>query len=278
MKDIFNCDCSKLLQKKLFLFDMDGTIYEDNRVFKGTHELLKLISEIGGKYIFITNNSSKSVDDYVKKLISLHIEVDKSNFYTSSQATVAFLKKEYPNAKVYCQGTNSLLEELVKNGISVTNKCENVDLVLVGFDTEMTYEKLKNTCKILSIQDVPFIATNIDLKCPVDFGFIPDCGSICKMIEIATGRVPRYIGKPSPLMVESILKLLNYKKSETVIVGDRLYTDISTGINSNVDTVCVLTGEATISEIENGNIKPTFTFNSVLDIFNCLKEKNKSTK
>lgn len=270
--DFFGKNASELKNKKLFLFDMDGTIYEENNVFDGTHQLLDYIVESGGKYVFITNNSSKSVNDYITKVNGLGIKADKDNFFTSAQATVRYLKKRYEKPYVYCQGTKSLLTELSNEGIKVTSDVEaGVDAIVVGFDTELSSEKLRKTCQILSENEIPFIATNPDLRCPVSFGFIPDCGSICKMIIAATDKEPTYIGKPEPVMVDFVREKFGFSKEETVVIGDRLYTDIATGLNAGVTAICVLTGEATPSDIKNGEIKPNYTFESVKNIWEILE-------
>lgn len=270
--DVFGKNPSDLMNKKLFLFDMDGTIYEEETVFDGTKDLLQIIKEMGGEYVFITNNSSKSVVDYIEKVNRLGIEANKDNFFTSAQATILYLQKNYPNKKVYCQGTKSLIQELKKSGINTTEEVENdVDIVLVGFDTEFTSAKLRKTCELLQ-RDIPYIATNPDLRCPVNFGFIPDCGAICGAIEAATHKKPIYIGKPEPIMVDIVREKYGYSTDETVVIGDRLYTDIATGLNAGVTAVCVLTGEAKKEDIENGDIKPYLTFNSVKDMFWVLAQ------
>lgn len=273
MNDVFGKDATELIEKKLWLFDMDGTIYEEETVFDGTLELLKTIVDRGGRYVFITNNSSKSVVDYVKKVNCLGIIADVDNFFTSAQATILYLKQNYPSAKVYCQGTKSLVKELEDAKIDVTEQVEPVDVVLVGFDMELTTGKLRNTCEILSTQNVAYIATNPDWVCPVSFGFIPDCGSICGMIKNATSKWPTFIGKPEPTMVNIVMEKFGVKAVETVVVGDRLYTDIATGLNAGVTAVCVLTGEATVDEIQKGDIKPTLTFDSIKDIFNTVQSQ-----
>lgn len=266
-----------LSDKKLWLFDMDGTIYEEETLFDGTLELLHEISEAGGRYVFITNNSSKSVADYVKKVNRLGIHANHENFFTSSQATILWLQKNIPDAKVYCQGTRSLIEELTSAGIHITEDVEPVDVVLVGFDTELTTDKLRKTCEILATQDVLYLATNPDLVCPVSFGFIPDCGSICGMIKNATNKLPRYIGKPEPTMVNIVREKYGVDAEATIVVGDRLYTDIATGLNAGVTSICVLTGEATLEEIENGDIKPTLTFDNIREIEKIFR-RTKSTE
>lgn len=271
MKDIFYKDASSLREKKLWLFDMDGTIYEENRVFEGTRELLSEIKRNDGKYVFITNNSSKSVKDYIKKLTLLGIEADEENFFTSTQASILYIKKNFPEALVYVEVTKSCIEELIDAGLNVIEEVnEEASVVLVGFDTELTSEKLRKTCEMLT-KRVDYIATNPDLACPVSFGYIPDCGSICQMIENVTGRKPIYIGKPQPIMVEFVREKFGCPKEQVVVVGDRLYTDIATGKNAGVMSVCVLTGEATEEEIIKGEIKPSLTFCSVKEIWEIIR-------
>jgi HAD superfamily hydrolase (TIGR01457 family) len=269
--DVWGNSTSELRNKKLFLFDMDGTIYEEDTLFDGTNELLETITQIGGRYVFITNNSSKSVEDYIEKIDRLGVKADYSNFFTSSQATALYLEREYKGKKIYCQGTKSFVDELSASGIRITeNVEEDVEVVVVGFDTELTSEKLRKTCKLLQ-RDIPFIATNPDLRCPVNFGFIPDCGAICNMITAATNKKPIYIGKPERTMIDIVRNKFGYRTNETVVVGDRLYTDIASGLNAGVTSVCVLTGEATKEDITKGDIKPTLTLESVKEIWKILR-------
>ena len=274
MIDYFGVEANELKQKKLWLFGMDGTICKDDRIFPGTLELLNWIINCGGHYVFITNNSSKSVADYISKVNDWGIKANALNFFTSTQATILWLKQNMPNARVYCQGTRSFVEELTKAKINITTSVEKVDVVLVGFDTELSSIKIRNTCEILTTQEVKYIATNPDLVCPVSFGFIPDCGAICEMLKHATGKWPMFIGKPESTMVDIVRKKFNYSAHETCVIGDRLYTDIAAGINAGVSTICVLTGEACAIEIQNGNIRPMYTFDTVLEISNSVNESN----
>lgn len=270
LTDLWGNNVADLSKKRLFLFDMDGTIYEEETVFDGTLDLLKLIENIGGRYVFITNNSSKSVADYVKKVNRMGIKGNVENFFTSTQATILYLKNRYPKKRIYCQGTRSFVQELIAAGIDVTEEVEeNVDIVLVGFDTELTSEKMKKTCEILQ-GNKTFIATNPDLRCPMNIGFIPDCGAICNMITAATNKKPIFIGKPEPMMIDCVREKFGCSIDETVVIGDRLYTDILAGINAGVTTICVLTGEATKDEIQSGNINPTFTFQNVRNLWSVL--------
>lgn len=273
MLDYTGKSANKLKEKTLYLLDMDGTIYNENEIFDGTLEFLEEIEKRGGQYVFITNNSSKSVEDYVQKVRAMGIKAEYENFYTSGQATAMYLKKNYPNQAVYCMGTKSLIKELREAGIEVVTEVdERASVVLLGFDTENTSEKIRNTCIMLG-RDVAYLATNPDLVCPVSFGYIPDCGSMSIMLKNATGKEPFFIGKPEPIMVNCVLKKLNCKREDAVIVGDRLYTDIKTGANAQVDTICVLSGEASMEDILQGEVEPTYIFKSVKEIYEGLTEE-----
>ena len=270
--DVFNNSLETLKNKKLFLFDMDGTIYNDDNLFDGALDLFKQIKNNGGNYVFITNNSSKSVKDYIQKLSKMGIEVNYDNFFTSTQASIYYLNNNYPNEKVYCMGTKSFVQELKDSNINVTEEVSNdAKVVLIGYDTELNYDKLRKTCKMLSL-NVDYIATNPDLVCPTEFGFVPDCGSIAQMIFNATKKNPIFIGKPEPTMIELAMEKFGVTKDETIVIGDRLYTDILSGLNAGVLSVCVLTGEATIDDINAGNIKPDLTINNINDIYLYLKK------
>ena len=267
MTDYFGKECSLLHDKKLFLFDMDGTIYLDNDLFEGVPELLNQITENGGRYVFITNNSSKSVNDYVAKLHRLGLtQVDKDNFFTSAQASLALMQAKHKNDLIYLQGTKSFVQGFEGSGLNVTTEYdESAKVVLVGFDPEFTGEKIYNTCKLLTKCEVSYYATNPDWVCPVEFGFIPDCGSMCFSIEKATGKAPVFIGKPQPEMIYAVMEKFGVAKEDTVVIGDRLYTDIASGNNAGVSTICVLSGEVTLEEVEksSGIQKPDFVLESV---------------
>ena len=160
MLDYTRKSANKLKEKTLYLLDMDGTIYSENEIFDGTLEFLEEIEKRGGQYVFITNNSSKSVEDYVQKVRAMGIKAECENFYTSGQATAMYLKENYPNQAVYCMGTKSLIEELREAGIEVVTEVdERASVVLLGFDTENTSEKIRNTCIMLG-RDVAYLATN----------------------------------------------------------------------------------------------------------------------
>ncbi len=262
-----------LKDKKLFLLDMDGTIYEGARLFKCVNEFLAHIEEIGGKYIFITNNSSRSVKDYVVKLSNMGIKVTEDNFFTSSQATALYLNKHLPGKKIYCMGTRSMIAEMEKYGIKITTEPDDdTDCVCVGYDTELTYKKLCDVAYLLQTKkDIPYIATNPDRGCPTEFGLVPDCFAMCEAINYAAGRRPLYIGKPDGFMIDFCVEGSPFKKEETVVIGDRLYTDIASGFNAGVDTICVLSGESTKEDIEKSEIKPTYVYRDIEEILGLLK-------
>ena len=232
--DYFGKDFSCLQQKKLYLLDMDGTIYLDNSLFEGVREFLLGVKQRGARFVFITNNSSRSVFDYVKKLHDLGLDfVCEQDFFTSTQCAKILFKQKFDSALIYAQGTKSFISELKDFGLNITENYDaNAVAVLVGFDNELTSEKLRNTCKMLTKHDVPYYATNPDWVCPVDFGYVPDCGSMCFGIEKATGKAPIYIGKPQPQMIYSVMEKFGVDKKDTVVFGDRLYTNVNV-LNTN---------------------------------------------
>ena len=263
----------KTIQRlKLYLFDMDGTLYLGDRLYEFTKELLGEIRRTGGKYLFMTNNSSKSVADYVKKLEKLGISSTREDFITSSQATAYYLHKHHEGQRLYVCGTESLKEELRMEGFTVTTKLEDVDCIVMGFDTELTFQKLWDVSYLLLTRpDLPYIATNPDLVCPTEFGSVPDCGSVCIGIKNATGREPVVIGKPSPLMPQLAMDRWGYTKEETAVVGDRIYTDIKSGLNAGITGILVLSGETTPEILANSEEKPHLVLEDAGQILQVLK-------
>lgn len=262
-----------LKNKRLFLFDIDGTIAVGNTLYEGSAALLDYIEKIGGKAYYITNNSTKSNADYVAKFKrEFGLDTTEEQFVTSGFMTIRFLKENYAGKKIFVLGTESFIAELRKNDLTVTEKPEDdIACVVVGYDSELTYQKLTNTCQVLSTMDVPFYGTNPDLCCPIDFGFIPDCGAICQMITSSTGKKPIYLGKPAKEVCELCMQLSGFSKEETLVVGDRLYTDIACGINAGVETCVVYTGEATPDEVAGSNYKPDYAFADIKTFFEALK-------
>ena len=261
-----------LRSKKLYLFDMDGTLYLGNRLYDFTLELLETLKDTGRKYLFMTNNSSKSVEDYVKKLRKLGIEATREDFMTSSQATAYYLHKHHEGQRLYVCGTESLKEELRMEGFTVTAKIDEVDCIVMGFDTELTFQKLHDVSyMLLTRPELPYIATNPDYVCPTEFGSVPDCGSVCDMIYNATKKRPIVIGKPSPLMPELAMEKLGIGKEETCVVGDRIYTDVKSGLNAGITGILVLSGETTKEILAESPDKPHLVLEDASEILSALK-------
>ena len=266
-------DKQDLKNIKLWLFDMDGTLYLGDRLYDFTIELLQTIRATGGKYLFITNNSSKSVADYVKKLEKLGITATREDFMTSSQATAYYLKQHHRGQKLYVCGTESLKEELRSEGFTVTTDLDEVQCVVMGFDTELTFQKLHDVSYLLLTRpELPYIATNPDLVCPTEFGSVPDCGSVCIGIKNATGREPIVIGKPSPLMPQLAMNRWGCAPEKTAVVGDRIYTDVKSGINAGCTGILVLSGESTLQTLAESDVKPHLVLESAAEILKALKQ------
>lgn len=258
----------RLKHKKLFLFDIDGTIAVGDTLYEGSAELLQYIDRTGGKAYFITNNSTRSGRDYVERFRHVfHLETMEDQFITSGYMTLRFLSEHYSQGKIFVLGTASFLAELRKNGLQITeNAEEGIDCVVAAYDSELTYDKLIQICKVLSTTEAPFYATNPDLCCPIEFGFVPDCGAICNMITASTGKVPTYLGKPSRDVVDLCLAQSGFSREETLVVGDRLYTDIACGINGEVDTCVLFTGEATPEDMANTPYPATYCLANVKEL------------
>jgi len=261
-----------LSEKKLFLLDMDGTIYLDEDLFPGTMPFLDYVKESGGKYLFLTNNSSRSVTTYIEKLNRLGIPAVADDFLTSTNALIEDLKGRPPYKLCYAFGTTAFRQQLSEAGIPITDKLsDDIDCLLIGFDTELAFQKLEDACILLN-RGVDFIATNPDWVCPTWYGSVPDCGSVCEMLFRATGRRPRVIGKPQPAMALLAMEKWGYTKEQTIMVGDRLYTDIASGVNAGIDTVFVLSGEGTMKDLEESDVKPTYVMDDIAALLAALKE------
>ena len=264
-------DKSALKNIKLFLFDQDGTLYLGNRLYPFTIEMLETIKAKGAKYMFVTNNSSKSVNDYIKKLAKLGITAEYDDFLTSSQATAFYLKKTYPGKVLYVSGTQSLKEELMREGFVITDDIEKTEVIVMGFDTELTFKKLEDVSKMLCTKDLPYIATNPDYVCPTEFGSVPDCGSVSDMLYNVSGKRPLFIGKPSALMAQLAMEKVGVTPEETAVIGDRIYTDVKSGLNAGALAILVMSGETTYEILEASEDKPHLVLKDVSEITEVLK-------
>ncbi len=262
----------RLKDIKCFLFDMDGTIYLGNALLPGVADFFKKLRVAGKDYYFVTNNSSKGHIHYAKKLIRMGINAEPRDVIISSDALNYYLKKIRPQAKLYILGTEELKETIRNAGFTIVEDEQTTpDFVIVGFDMSLEYKTLAHSCRLID-KGVPFIATHGDVRCPIEDGeFIPDCGAMLALIKSATGKEPiNIMGKPNHYIIDLVREKANYEKDEIAMVGDRLSTDIAFGLNNNILSVLVLTGEATIDDVERTNIRPDIILNSVVEILNYI--------
>ncbi len=259
-----------LRDKKLFLLDMDGTIYLDDNLFDGTLDFLKAVKQNGARYLFLTNNSSKGADKYIEKMHKLGIETEKDDFLTSTDATILYIKSKYEGKRFYAMGTNSFVKQLKDGGIdAVTELCDDIFGLVISNDQELTFKKLDDVSQLL-LRGVEYIATNPDWVCPTAYGSVPDCGSFAEMLSHVNGRLPTFIGKPKPEMIYLALEKYGLTKDDAVMIGDRLYTDIASGNNAGIDTIFVLSGEGTLEDLKTSEAKPTYIMQNIREVYNSL--------
>jgi HAD superfamily hydrolase (TIGR01457 family) len=261
-----------LREKRLFLLDMDGTLYLGNRLFEKTPDFLAYVRDAGGKYLFLTNNSSKDAAEYVEKLKGMGIDAKREDFLTSVDAAARYLRRVYGGGRLYALGTAAFRRALSEAGLNVTDAVEDgVVCLVMGFDTELTFRKLEDACILLGRTGVGYVATNPDLVCPTEYGYVPDCGSVALMLKNATGREPVVIGKPQPAMPELALQRTGFPKEQTIIVGDRLYTDIACGKAAGIDSALVLSGETSREQLADSPHKPDYIFEDIAEMLGALK-------
>lgn len=265
-------DYSRISKIKCFLFDMDGTINLGDELIPGMEGFFDKLRAAGRAYYLLTNNSSKSHEPYVEKMTRLGVPVTKKEVLISSDAMTNWLSKVKPRAKLFVLGTPQLKNILKEAGFILTTTLEEgADYVVVGFDQTLNYANLTIACRLID-KGVPYVATHPDVRCPIEGGeFIPDTGAMLELIKTATGKQPLMIaGKPFQYMVDVVLDKTGYKKEEIAMVGDRLATDIAFGLNNDILSIMVLTGEATMEDVEQGNIKPDIILNHAKEILDYL--------
>ena len=254
-----------------FILDMDGTLYLGNKLIDGALDFIKKVTSSNRLYFFLTNNSSKNSRDYQKKLAKLGIESSIEQTINSGQVTADYIKKLQADATVYLVGTNSLHQEFQKANLKIaTERTQKIDFIVLGFDTTLNYQKLWDAHDLI-LKGVPYLATNPDYVCPLENGkTMPDCGSMISLLKASTGREPLIIGKPNPLMVDYVLKKSGIPKGKTALIGDRLYTDIQTGINAGITSILVLSGETRECDLKNCQEKPDYVFPDLKEIARLL--------
>lgn len=252
---------------KLFVLDMDGTFYLGDKLIEGSLDFIKKVKSTGREFIFFTNNASRVSAFYKKKLEKMGLYVDEKDIITAGDVTIEYLKSFYPGKRVYLNGTRLLEGSFWEAGIKLV--VDKPDVVVQSFDTSLTYEKLDIICQYIR-QGVPFLATHIDTNCPTEDGFMPDCGAMCDLIIASTGVKPKFLGKPFKETVDMILKITGSSIEELAFVGDRLYTDVATGVNNGAKGFLVLTGEADMNTVLESTVKPDCIYDSLFDMSKYL--------
>ncbi len=249
--------------KKAFICDMDGVIYHGNKLLPGVVEFVDWLKKEEKHFLFLTNSSERAPRELQEKLARLGLEVDKKHFYTSALATAAFIAKQAPGGTAYVIGETGLINALYEAGITMNDV--NPDYVIVGESRNYTYENILRAVKFVQ-QGAKLIGTNPDLTGPTEQGIVPATGALISPIEQATGNTAYFVGKPNPLMMRTALKKLGFQREDTVIVGDRMDTDIVAGLESEIATVLVLSGVTTREEVKSFAYCPDLIIDGVGDI------------
>ena len=261
-----------LKDKKLFVFDMDGTIYLGEKVFS---EAVKFINELrnkGKKVLFFTNNASHGRAFYIPKLIRMGFNPKEDEILTSGDVTCVFLNRYRQDKEVYLVGTPELNEVFEEYKINLTDGSK-ADIVVTSFDTTLTYDKLSKACRLI-MNGAEYFSTHPDFNCPTEDGFIPDSGAISAFVTASTKVEPRYFGKPYKDTIDMICEATGCNLSDAVVFGDRLYTDIALGKRNGVSSVLVLTGETKIDDVNNAleKDKPDYIFNNLEEVRKIIFE------
>ncbi|MGI6200557.1 MAG: HAD-IIA family hydrolase [Christensenellales bacterium] len=253
----------KIREKKGFICDMDGVIYHGNNLLPGVREFVDWLQGQGKQFLFLTNSSERSPRELQQKLARMGLQVDERHFYTSALATAAFLDSQSPGCSVYAIGEAGLYNALYERGITMNDV--NPDYVVVGETRNYNYESI---CKAVSLifKGAKLIGTNSDLTGPVENGIVPACRALVSPIEMATGKSAYFVGKPNPLMMRTGLRLLGCAVEDAAIVGDRMDTDIISGIESEIDTILVLSGVSSRETIDQFPYRPRYILSGVGDI------------
>jgi len=229
--------------KRLFVSDMDGTFYLGNTLLPGSLDFAMAVHRLGARLVFLTNNSSRTPEEYIRKLEKMGVDRKLFEVYTSGEATISFLKRDFPKKKAFLLSTPSVREMFEKGGVMLDDF--DPEVLVLAFDTSITYEKIRRAALLIR-QGIPYVASHPDINCPTEEGPIPDVGSLISLFETSTGRRPDHIiGKPDPAILKMVMEDFDCSQEETVVIGDRLYTDIECGLKAGVDTFLVLSGETT---------------------------------
>ena len=253
---------------RCFLLDMDGTFYLGGELIEGSLDFIDRVLATGRNYMFLTNNSSHNANFYVEKLRRMGLETDRSHILTSGETTCEKLRALYPGKRAFVLGNEYLLEEFKEAGVPVDDA--NPDIVVVGFDTTLDYDKMRRVCDFVRA-GLPYIATHPDFNCPTETGFMPDIGAILAFIEASAGRRPDLVvGKPNTGIVEAVLRRTGLRVDQLAMVGDRLYTDIETGLRSGMLSILVMSGETTEAMLAESDTVPDLKFDRLSDMIPML--------
>lgn len=258
-----NTGIENLKNKKAFICDMDGVIYHGNKLLPDVQEFVNWLIESNKKFLFLTNSSERSPRELAQKLERMGLKVSPDNFYTSALATASFLQTQCPGGSVYAIGEPGLLNALYDAGFSMND--QNPDYVVFGETRSFNYEKIEHAVKLIQ-KGAKLIGTNTDLTAPGENGIIPACRALISPIELTTGKKAYYIGKPNPLIMRHALKKIDCLREDTAIIGDRMDTDIISGIESELDTVLVLSGVTSREDVNMFPYRPKYILNGVGDI------------
>jgi NagD protein len=246
-----------------FIIDMDGVIYHGNMLLPGVIKFLKWLEESGKKYLFLTNASQRTPKELHEKLERLGMNVREEHFYTSALATAGFLASQKPNGSAYVIGDAGLINALYSIGYTTNNV--NPDYVVVGDTSSYNFEKIELAVNLV-IRGARLVGTNPDISGPVETGISPSVKALIAPIEIASGKKAYFVGKPNPLMMRIALKRLGVKREEAIVIGDRMDTDIRCGLESEIDTLLVLSGITNQDEIDNFPYRPKYVLKGIADL------------
>ena len=250
-------------QKKGFIIDMDGVLYHGNRLLDGVKEFVEWLVAENKRFVFLTNASERTPRELKEKLERLGITVDKDSFYTSALATAMFLHSQKPRGSAYIVGDAGLINALYNVGYTINNV--DPDYVVIGETRTYSFEIIEKAINLVE-KGARLVGTNPDLTGPGEHGILPATKSLIAPIELATGKQAYFVGKPNPLMMRNALKKIRCSREETIIIGDRMDTDIVAGIESEIDTCLVLSGITTESMVDRFPYRPKYIFKGVGDI------------
>ena len=253
---------------RCFLLDMDGTFYLGENLIPGSLDFIRRVEETGRDFLFLTNNSSHNADFYVQRLARMGLNVGREKVLTSGEATAAVLLEKYPGKRAFVLGNEFLLEEMREAGVTVDQT--DPEIVVVGYDTTLDYKKMTAVCDLVRA-GLPYIATHPDFNCPTETGFAPDIGAIMAFIEASTGRrADLVVGKPHTGIVQAALRRTGLQVGQMAMVGDRLYTDVETGLKSGMLSILVMSGETTPEMLAAYPNKPDLVFDRLAEMIPLL--------